>query len=251
MQDALNAVRMMPRSRGCGSGWQRVSALRPQLQQPMVSVSQSRRRPKRARSTLPRAPPSPLPSPVVKAQDGLTNEEETAAAAIAALGALPVLPGNQSRHQYARLRGPFMPLTALSSSTADRGERLGSLLLICVCRPSKSYGRAFRPPGVPVRWPCGMPHCRSQLPTMSASARCADGGESGATSEAPAAPDSEDEDYEREAAARGQKRPRPPRGVGGGGRRFGRHARADAVKVTGRRASCSIYWKSSARTDDF
>ncbi len=59
----------------------------------------------------------------------------------------------------------------------------------------------------------------------------ADGGESGATSEAAPAADSEDEDYEREAAARGQKRPRPLRGGGAGGRRFGRHARADAVKV--------------------
>ena len=56
----------------------------------LCGCAQSRRRPKRARSTLPRAPPSPLPSPVI-AKDDLTNEETTAAAAIAALGELPAL----------------------------------------------------------------------------------------------------------------------------------------------------------------
>ena len=44
-----------------------------------------RRRPKRARSTVPRAP-SPLPAGA--ASEGLTNDEENAVAAIAALGAL-------------------------------------------------------------------------------------------------------------------------------------------------------------------
>ncbi len=55
-------------------------------QQVTLLIMQLRRRPKRARSTLPRAPPSPLPSPAVAAQDNITNEEETAAAAIATLG---------------------------------------------------------------------------------------------------------------------------------------------------------------------
>ena len=192
-----------------------------------------RRRPKRARATLPRAP-SPLPS--AAPSEGLTNDEENAVAAIAALGAVrcdaPVVdfPREKLLHLFvAMMLAASCQSARLSFATHGRSDtmfterRLASdtWLRRDACRAVLAIGASF---------PCGEQ-------TVSSLADNAEGS-SGHMSEPPAGADSEDEDYEREAAVRGRKRPRQRGGgVGGGGgggagtRRFGRHARQDAVKV--------------------